>query len=223
MSGKTVACAICGEPVYAKDLCSLHYGRMWRNGHFELNRPADWGQRSKHPLWERWKGLLKRPEGRAAEWADFWRFVKDVSPVPEEKATLITLRPGEPFGPANWAWKPVWSDKIDRKTREGRAAYMREWNARNPGKRRQIAMKRYGLTIAQYEEKLMAQGGKCMICFREPPEGTRLYVDHDHGPSKQTRDLLCRECNSAIGQLGDDPEVVHRAYLYLVRWKERAA
>jgi hypothetical protein len=218
MAGKSVICALCDRPQHIGDLCKLHYERFWRNGHFELKRPADWGKRSKHPLWERWKGLLKRPNGRAAQWGDFWQFVKDVSPVPEEKSSLIPIREGEPLGPTNFAWKAVWSDKHDRKTREGRAAYMREWNARNPGKSRQNRLRRYGLDHKSYEARLQEQGGICPICLNPPMAGTQLYVDHDH-ETLETRDLLCRECNVAIGKLGDDSKTVYRAYKYLVRWK----
>lgn len=37
----------------------------------------------------------------------------------------------------------------------------------------------YGITLAEYEERLAAQNGVCKICLR-PPGLNRLAVDHDH-------------------------------------------
>ena len=71
---------------------------------------------------------------------------------------------------------------------------------------------RYGVTKAQYEEILGRQGGVCAIC-KEPP--TKLLgVDHCHD-SMQVRGLLCDNCNSGIGRLGDNAGRVRRALAYL--------
>ena len=43
---------------------------------------------------------------------------------------------------------------------------------------------------------------------------TTDYVDHRHDTGK-IRGLLCRNCNKAIGQLGDTPKGVLKAYEYL--------
>lgn len=223
MGGKTVTCTICGALATRKDLCEKHYQRFWRNGSFELKRPADWGARSKHPQWERWKSLQKRANGlgRAKEWDDFWRFVKDVSPMPDSgKAALVALRDDEPIGPDNWAWKDVWSSKIDRKTREGRATYMREWNARNPGKSRQNHMRQYGMTLSQFDAMAEAQNGVCAICRRPDPNG-RLHIDHIHG-TKIVRELLCKKCNTAIGLLDEDQDRIFTVIQYLAKHKPKA-
>jgi hypothetical protein len=37
----------------------------------------------------------------------------------------------------------------------------------------------YGITLAEYNERLSEQGGVCAICKR-PPTKVRLAVDHDH-------------------------------------------
>jgi len=222
MSGKTVNCAVCGALAVKKDLCQVHYDRFWRNGHFELVRPADWGQRSNHPLWERWKNLQRRVNGlgRAKEWDDFWRFVEDVSPAPEVKATMVALRDDAPIGPGNWAWKEVWSDKFDRKTREGRAAYMREWYARNPAKGRQQNMRRYGLGIEEYDAKAEAQGFVCAICKRPDPNG-RLHIDHNH-TTRKVRDLLCKRCNTVLGLVDESVDRLRVIIGYLERHNEEA-
>jgi len=37
----------------------------------------------------------------------------------------------------------------------------------------------YGITLAEYEQRLADQGGVCAIC-KKPPGKNRLSVDHDH-------------------------------------------
>ncbi len=58
-----------------------------------------------------------------------------------------------------------------------------------------------------------AQNGVCAICSR-PPGKRRLAVDHWH-TTKAVRGLLCVQCNTAIGKLNDDPELLRRAIAYL--------
>jgi hypothetical protein len=57
----------------------------------------------------------------------------------------------------------------------------------------------------------------------QPPAGTpceccgrsrRLCMDHDHR-TDEFRGWLCRQCNTAIGGLGDDLEGVKKALAYL--------
>ncbi|MFE7628779.1 endonuclease VII domain-containing protein [Streptomyces sp. NPDC057509] len=40
------------------------------------------------------------------------------------------------------------------------------------------------------------------------------YVDHCHRAGR-VRGVLCFNCNSAIGKLGDDPDALRRAIAYL--------
>ncbi|MFC5359558.1 endonuclease VII domain-containing protein [Azospirillum himalayense] len=61
---------------------------------------------------------------------------------------------------------------------------------------------------------LVAQGGVCAIC-RLVPEGN-LHVDHSH-TTGCVRGLLCRKCNTAIGLLQDDPQILKEAAIYLTR------
>ena len=80
--------------------------------------------------------------------------------------------------------------------------------------------RKYGLSLQEYEELLVAQDGDCAICGQ--PETTRLRgrlnllgVDHDHRTGR-VRGLLCRKCNTAIGLLADNPELLSRAVRYLL-------
>ncbi|WP_347878324.1 endonuclease VII domain-containing protein [Streptomyces sp. KS 21] len=55
-----------------------------------------------------------------------------------------------------------------------------------------------------------AQGGLCCICLKAPA----VHVDHCHETGR-VRGVLCFNCNSAIGKLGDDPDILRRAISYL--------
>lgn len=91
--------------------------------------------------------------------------------------------------------------------------------------RRNHLMRRYGITLEQYNEKLVSQGGVCALCGRVPQE-ISLHVDHDHSccPESRTscgkciRDLLCYPCNGFIGKI--ESEYGERALAYIRRWRE---
>lgn len=61
--------------------------------------------------------------------------------------------------------------------------------------------RRYGLTTEQVEEMLAEQGGGCGSC-RTPLNGA-FHIDHCHTTTR-VRSLLCRECNWALGMMGED-------------------
>lgn len=75
----------------------------------------------------------------------------------------------------------------------------------------------YGITEAEYEAILYAQGGVCAICGRAKGISKALAVDHDHklGSGREAvRGLLCTTCNHVvIGRYG--PEALQRAIDYL--------
>jgi Recombination endonuclease VII len=100
---------------------------------------------------------------------------------------------------------------------DNRAAVKR-YRESNKGKRRNknATLKRYGLTIEEYDRLLTAQDGVCAICKCINENGRDLSVDHDH-TTGIVRGLLCQKCNSAIGLLKDDIRLVYRAVVYLLR------
>ena len=82
-------------------------------------------------------------------------------------------------------------------------------------------LKKKGITEEQYNETFEQQGGVCAIC-RRPEEGKKLAIDHDHAccPTQNAcgecfRGLLCMKCNQGIGLLGDSPDTLNSALLYL--------
>lgn len=75
-------------------------------------------------------------------------------------------------------------------------------------------MRKYGLSLLQKEAMIVMQGG-CAICGREQPGmADRWAVDHDHLTGR-VRGILCYDCNTAIGKLGDDPNTLEKAAAYL--------
>lgn len=79
-------------------------------------------------------------------------------------------------------------------------------------KARMKILRRHSMTPEQYESMSISQGYACAICLRIPNH--RLHVDHDHKTNK-VRGLLCRNCNTAIGLLRENPAVMLQAIKYL--------
>lgn len=105
-----------------------------------------------------------------------------------------------------------------RRHREGQAA----WRAKDPERHRKMKanwdLKKYGLTVEDYEAMLADQDGRCAICRERGVPGrsiTRvLAVDHCHATGR-VRALLCHRCNGALGMVGDRINVLERAIAYL--------
>lgn len=83
---------------------------------------------------------------------------------------------------------------------------------------RETWLRKYGLTVAEYDGLLVAQGGGCAICDSRDPRGRAkspyFHVDHDHGTGR-VRGLLCAPCNTGLGSFGDDPARLRSAIAYL--------
>jgi hypothetical protein len=105
--------------------------------------------------------------------------------------------------------------------RERYAANQRRWKE-SGGKalsdRRSHLKCKFGLTPAEYEEKLAAQGGGCALCGRKPAPGRQLDIDHDH-KTGAVRGLICNSCNQGLGQFRDDPIRLAHAAAYLLHWE----
>lgn len=100
--------------------------------------------------------------------------------------------------------------RVKRSESEKRKAYVKDWQYK----------KKYGITTAQYNQKLIDQKGKCAICSKDHADALNgLYVDHDH-ESNQVRELLCRECNVGIGFLQDSEDILFKAIEYLRKHKK---
>jgi len=86
--------------------------------------------------------------------------------------------------------------------------------------RKMDKVKKYGLTVEQFDEMMKAQKNKCAVCHKREtkrhPSGTLfdLAIDHDHKTGK-VRGLLCNSCNRALGNLMDSTDNAHSVINYL--------
>lgn len=77
------------------------------------------------------------------------------------------------------------------------------------------------ITIQKYNDLLEAQNNNCAICLqpetRKMPKSNltmRLTIDHCH-KTNTVRGLLCHSCNTGIGKLKEDFNIVLRAARYV--------
>ena len=88
----------------------------------------------------------------------------------------------------------------------------------DPVRMRSQALKRlYGITLDDYDRMLKIQNNRCAICNGTETikqNHNNLSVDHCHATGK-VRGLLCSSCNSGIGRLKDDVELLEKAIAYL--------
>ena len=98
--------------------------------------------------------------------------------------------------------------------------WSREFRLKKPRSAKHSEIKyKYGLTLKEYNLKLIDQGNCCAICGTDVPGGghKNLYVDHNHNTGK-VRGLLCRNCNLMIGYAKDNNDILEAAIKYLGRW-----
>lgn len=76
--------------------------------------------------------------------------------------------------------------------------------------RRYSLKKCYGISLEDYNARVVRAGGKCEVCRQVKP----LVVDHDHATGK-FRGLLCHNCNTAIGLLYENLNYISAAFNYV--------
>lgn len=72
----------------------------------------------------------------------------------------------------------------------------------------------YGIVGQEAEDLEVRRQGNCDICGNKCLTGKRLAVDHDHATNR-VRGVLCMNCNTAIGMLRDNPELIRKVASYL--------
>lgn len=88
----------------------------------------------------------------------------------------------------------------------------REVRTWTPGQKHRFY--KYGLTPEAFEALLESQGRRCYICATERPTLKGWSVDHCH-KTGVVRHVLCNRCNTAIGQIDEDPHTAWRLYQVL--------
>jgi hypothetical protein len=79
-------------------------------------------------------------------------------------------------------------------------------------------MKRsYGILPHQFESMMKNQDYKCAICgIHKDNYKKEFAIDHCHNTNK-IRGLLCTNCNTGIGMLQDNIEILNSAIKYLLK------
>jgi len=107
----------------------------------------------------------------------------------------------------------------DARRNQGRDLYYKDTDRSLAKARRsnlKARLKRFGLTVEDYQSMLAAQAGGCAICGGQCKTGRILAIDHDHVTGR-VRGLLCGNCNKGIGQFEDTPSLLRLAAAYLER------
>jgi Zn-finger nucleic acid-binding protein len=105
------------------------------------------------------------------------------------------------------------STRLSQKAKDT-TKYYRENKDRIRATAREVdLLRKYGITLAQYDAMLLEQGGVCKTCGGV--NATKpLFVDHCHTTGK-VRGLLCQNCNWALGCVQDNPEILTALIQYL--------
>lgn len=110
--------------------------------------------------------------------------------------------------------------------RQEKLKYNKQWYFENrerlkltPTEYKRKNLKKYGISLEQYNDMLESQNYCCDICKQEESQVIKgkiasLSVDHDHLTGK-IRGLLCNNCNNGLGRFKDDIEKLASAILYL--------
>lgn len=81
---------------------------------------------------------------------------------------------------------------------------------------RDLRMQRkYGITLDDYYDIIESQDNQCAICGTSISDlDHTAHLDHCHDTGK-VRGVLCRRCNTGIGMLNDDADLLTKAAEYL--------
>ncbi len=141
---------------------------------------------------------------------------------------IPTCHPEKPYY-CNDLCKPCY-DKTIRDKPENKARskiYQREYYLAHPDKKktynkvtkRETHVKRYGITLEWYYDKL---DKGCGLCGTLDWGGYGPCIDHDHshcdntrfGCAECVRGVLCNKCNRSLGFLNDDTTLLAKGILY---------
>ena len=90
---------------------------------------------------------------------------------------------------------------------------------RDPEKARDAHYRRnYGISLADFNRMVLAQGNRCACCRTDKPGGRHNVwnVDHDH-VTGAVRELLCKDCNIVLGLVEDSPEHLQKLLAYIAK------
>jgi hypothetical protein len=212
----------CDKPLKGRLYCRNHYQMNYLYGRTTKLHSGD---KRKHPFYILW---FERKQNKqlCEEWLNFKVFVDGISPRPEGDYFLLQIDGSKPFGPDNFRWQEHLKRKEGESNKDWWARKRAARIAANPALESDRNLKRkFGLTREQYDEKLRNQNYVCAICGQKETSfdgrtGSfrNLAVDHCHR-STGIRELLCWRCNSTLGKVDDDVELLKKMIDYLEKHK----
>jgi hypothetical protein len=97
-----------------------------------------------------------------------------------------------------------------------RKAKVAEYYQKNKLKAKDRSLRNlYGITLDDYDQMLVEQNDCCYICNAHKDDSKKgLSVDHDHETGK-VRKLLCGPCNTALGLVKEDVNIMKKLIEYV--------
>jgi hypothetical protein len=104
-------------------------------------------------------------------------------------------------------------DKYRKLNIEKISKYRDKWRLENKSKERGYLLKRYNMTLNDYNRLLMEQDEKCKICGKYY-DNRPLNIDHCHVTGR-VRGLVCCRCNILIGFMENCKNIIPLVEKYL--------
>ena len=121
--------------------------------------------------------------------------------------------------------KNLYQREYRQKNLEKVRGYHNKYYAQNkdkiykPLERKEYNLKKnFNLTLNEFDEMLKNQNDKCVICNSNFTILKKPCVDHDH-ETNQVRELLCQKCNTVVGFVYEDLNIVNNLYNYIKKHK----
>lgn len=109
--------------------------------------------------------------------------------------------------------------------REEHSKKTKEYRSKNRHlERNRRLIKKYGISIEDFDKMYNSQNGKCATCNKLCPNNSRngLYVDHNHSNGK-LRSLLCSNCNRVLGLIAENKTTLENMIKYLEYHNEKTS
>lgn len=112
------------------------------------------------------------------------------------------------------AWYDKNKEKVCARLKKNRQENLHEERLRS-------RLRRRGMTLKEYQQKMVDQNNCCEICHSEfgADAYKNSYIDHNH-QTGQFRGLLCSQCNTSLGLLKEDESRFEKCIAYLRKYKK---
>lgn len=120
----------------------------------------------------------------------------------------------------NREFRKKYMNIYETNNKENLIEYRKEYYSKKRVQKKDYSLKyNYGISLDEYNEKLLSQNNRCAICKREKLLNEKSFaVDHNHETEK-VRGILCHGCNAGIGCFIENTQFLEEAINYLNKWK----